>query len=155
MRPTGIRSVKGSSWAGIWYDFGSESGKLGQAMTELEKITIIEGPPPTFEAVGDPWVLGLVESPVPYQVVLCRLRTFNGPRLVERCFRAWREGQPISLEYRAEDGLSRLSPIVAARNAEVPEGHLLLLWVRMIMADSASEQGAEAKDWGEGTDEGE
>ena len=123
-------------------------------MTQPEKITIIEGPPPTFEAVGDPWVLGLVDSPVPYQVVLCRLRTFNGPSLVERCFRAWRDGQPISLEYRAEDGLSRQSPIVAARNAEVMEGHLLLLWVRMPMADSESEQGAEAKGRGEGTDEG-
>jgi hypothetical protein len=28
-----------------------------------EKITIIEGPPPTFEAVSDGWALGLNEGP--------------------------------------------------------------------------------------------
>jgi hypothetical protein len=124
-------------------------------VAEPEKITIIEGPPPTFEVVGDPWVLGLVDSPVPYQVVLCRLRTFNGPSLVERCFRAWREGQPISLEYRSEDGLSQESPIVAARFAELPEGQLLLLWVRLPVEDDAGQPpGAEAKDWGGEGDEG-
>ena len=100
-------------------------------MAEPEKITIIEGPTPTFEAVSDAWLLGLTEGSTPSQVVVCRLRTFNGPALVERCYRAWRAGQMISLEYRAEDGLTRQAPIVAARWTEQGEGHLLLLWVRM------------------------
>jgi hypothetical protein len=96
-----------------------------------EKITIIEGPPPTFEAVEDGWVLGLNESPTLADVAVTRLRTFNGPSLVERCHRAWRNRQSILLEYRDEDGLEHTAPIVAARTVEVDEGHLLLLWVRL------------------------
>ena len=49
-----------------------------------EKITIIEGPPPTFEDVSEDWVMGLNESPTLADVALTRLRTFNGPSLVER-----------------------------------------------------------------------
>jgi hypothetical protein len=96
-----------------------------------EKITIIEGPPPTFEAVDEGWVMGLNESPTLADIALTRLRTFNGPALVERCFRAWRQRQAIYLEFRTSDGLERLAPIVAARYLEVDEGHLLLLWVRL------------------------
>jgi len=96
-----------------------------------DKITIIEGPPPTFEAVDEGWVMGLNESPTLADVALTRLRTFNGPALVERCFRAWRQRQAIYLEFRTSDGLERLAPIVAARYLEVDEGHLLLLWVRL------------------------
>jgi len=96
-----------------------------------ENITIIEGPPPTFEAVAEGWVLGLNEGPTLGDIAITRLRTYNGPALVERCHRAWRQGQPIYLEYREPDGLERSAPIVAARNTEVDEGHLLLLWVRL------------------------
>jgi hypothetical protein len=96
-----------------------------------DKITIIEGPPPTFEAVNEGWVMGLNESPTLADVVLTRLRTFNGPALVERCYRAWHQRQTIYLEFRTSDGLERLAPIVAARYLEVDEGHLLLLWVRL------------------------
>lgn len=96
-----------------------------------EKITIIEGPPPTFEAVDDGWVLGLNESPVLADVAVTRLRTFNGPALVERCQRAWRNQQPIYLEYRSQDGLEQQAPIIAARTVEIDDGQLLLLWVRL------------------------
>jgi len=96
-----------------------------------DKITIIEGPTPTFEAVSDGWVLGLSESPTIGEVALTRLRTYNGPALVERCHRAWRNRQPIHLEFRSEDGLQTQAPIVAARYIETEEGHLLLLWVRL------------------------
>lgn len=96
-----------------------------------DKITIIEGPPPTFEAVNDGWVLGLGEGPMLSEIVLTRLRTFNGPALVERCHRAWRHQQPIYLEYRTQDGLSQQTPIVAARHVEVEEGDVLMLWVRL------------------------
>lgn len=100
-------------------------------MPEPEKITIIEGPPPTFELVGDTWLYGLTEGPVPSRVVFCRVRTGNGPALVERCYRAWRERQSILLEFRSQDGLTQESPIVAVRWLETPEGHELMLWVRL------------------------
>jgi hypothetical protein len=96
-----------------------------------DKITIIEGPPPTFEEVDDGWVMGLNESPNLGEIVVTRLRTFNGPALVERCNRAWRHQQTIHLEYRNEDGLQEQAPIVAARHIETDEGHMLILWVRM------------------------
>mgnify|MGYP001822523079 FL=1 len=97
-----------------------------------DKITIIEGPPPTFESVADSWVIGVSESPNLGEVVLTRLRTFNGPELVERCHRAWRHQQPICLEYRTEEGLLEQDPIVAARFLETEEGHMLLLWLRLV-----------------------
>ncbi|MCX6070881.1 MAG: hypothetical protein NTU91_08500 [Chloroflexi bacterium] len=104
-------------------------------MNEQPKITIIEGPPPTFEAATEAWLLGLTEGLALSQVAVCRVRTANGPQLVERCYRAWRDGQSISLEYRAEDGLAQQAPIVAARWTEVPDGHVLLLWVRLEEAE--------------------
>jgi hypothetical protein len=96
-----------------------------------EKITIIEGPPPTFEAVNDGWVTGLLESPSLADIAITRLRTFNGPALVERCHRAWRSQNNIQLEYRSPEGLERRSPIVAARALDVDDGQILLLWVRI------------------------
>jgi hypothetical protein len=96
-----------------------------------DKITIIEGPPPTFEAVNDGWAMGLNESPTLADVAITRLRTYNGPALVERCHRAWRNQQNIFLEFRNPDGLERVAPIVAARSVETEEGQLLLLWVRL------------------------
>jgi hypothetical protein len=101
------------------------------AMSEPEKITIIEGPPPTFEASNDPLLLGLSEGPYPMQVVMCHLRTHNGPELTERCYRAWSKGETIRLEFKSEEGLTLQAPIVASRWAELPEGHLLMLWVRL------------------------
>ena len=96
-----------------------------------DKITIIEGPPPTFEAVTEGWVLGLNEGSNLGDIVVTRLRTFNGPALVERCHRAWRNRQPIYLEFRNADGLQQQAPIVAARYVETDEGHLLILWIRV------------------------
>jgi hypothetical protein len=98
---------------------------------DVEKITIIEGPPPTFEIAGESWLLGLAEGAAPSHVAVCRLRTFNGPALVERCYRAWRDRQAMFLEYRSEDGLTQQAPVVAARWTEQDEGHILSLWVRM------------------------
>ncbi len=95
------------------------------------KITIIEGPPPTFEAVQEGWVLGLSESSKLSEIVVTQLRTFNGPALVERCHRAWRNQQTIHLQFRTPDGLEHEAPIVAARFVDLDEGHLLILWVRL------------------------
>ena len=96
-----------------------------------DKITIIEGPPPTFEAVNDGWVLGLNEGPNLSDIAITRLRTFNGPALVERCYRAWNSQKPMFLEFREADGLESQAPIVAARALESDEGQMLILWVRL------------------------
>jgi len=96
-----------------------------------EKITIIEGPPPTFETVSDGWALGLSDSPILADIAITRLRTYNGPALVERCYRAWHNMQNIYLEYRTSEGLEDSAPIVAARTLEIDEGQILLLWVRL------------------------
>jgi hypothetical protein len=117
-----------------------------------DKITIIEGPPPTFEAVNDSWVLGLNESPTLGEVAVTRLRTFNGPALVERCHRAWRNHQSIHLEFRTQEGLQQQAPIVAARYLETEEGHLLVLWVRLTDEEVELELGYE-DDLGDGDED--
>lgn len=94
-----------------------------------DKITIIEGPPPIFEQVNDGWAMGLNESPSVLIPALTRLRTFNGNALVERCHRAWNSKEAIHLHYRNDIGLEETAPILAARNIETPDGHVLLLWV--------------------------
>lgn len=95
-----------------------------------EKITIIEGPTPTFEIIPDIWVYGLVEGSFDYEVVATRLRTFDGTELIDRCYRAWENQQTINLEYRTPEGLPAEVPIVAARNMQTEEGDVLVLWVR-------------------------
>ena len=95
-----------------------------------DKITIIEGPPPVFEAVGEIWANGLNESPMLYDMVQTRLRTFNGPALVERCHRTWRQHETMYLIYRNEMGLEEKAPILAARTVKTDDGDVLLLWVR-------------------------
>jgi hypothetical protein len=96
-----------------------------------DKITIIEGPPPVFEPVQDGWALSLGEGPHLPLTVLTRLRTFNGPALVERCYRRWHSRDPIHLHYRNDLGLEEHAPIVAARAVEAPDGHMLMLWVQL------------------------
>ena len=104
-----------------------------------EKITIIEGPPPVFESISDGWAMGLNESPTSFQTVLTRLRTFNGPALVERCHRAWRKQEDIYLYYRTDLGLEAKVPIVAARATDGDHGQLLYLWVRREVEESQSD----------------
>ena len=96
-----------------------------------EKITIIEGPTPTFEIAPETWLPSLAEGSRHPQLALTRLRTFNGPSMVERCWKAWDQGRPAYLEYRDEDGLTAEAEILAARYAEVAEGHVLLLYLRL------------------------
>ncbi|MEW6715965.1 MAG: hypothetical protein AB1345_00450 [Chloroflexota bacterium] len=100
-----------------------------------DKIAIIEGPPPTFKVSNEQWILGLNESPKLENIVVTHLRTFNGPALVERCYRAWSKGQSIHLEFRASGGYLCNAPIAAARYVETGEGHVLLLWVRLKLED--------------------
>lgn len=113
-----------------------------------DKITIIEGPPPVFESVNDGWAIGLNEGPYLYDVAVTRLRTYNGPALVERCYRAWRNNMPIHLEYRSSDGLEAQAPILAARSLEIPDGQVLLLWVRIEVQEESDDGGFEDGDEG-------
>ncbi len=108
-----------------------------------DKITIIEGPPPNFEDVHEGWPLGLNESPSLHKLALTRLRTFNGPALVERCYRAWHQGKGIQLEFRAADGLIHKTPIVASRSLEVDDGQLIFLWVRFTEQEALMELGTD------------
>ena len=102
-----------------------------------EKITIIEGPPPTFESIPDLWVHGLAEGTNQADVFVTHLRTFNGPSLIERCHRAWRAKKNINLEYRTLEGLNAEVPIIAARTVKTDDGDMLMLWLRF--ADNAVE----------------
>lgn len=114
-----------------------------------DKITIIEGPPPVFEPVQDGWALSLNEGPRLPLTVMTRLRTFNGPALVERCYRRWKSGLPIHLHFRNDLGLEDKAPIVAVRSVDTSEGHVLLLWISIDMQkvhvelDSGDEEAGE------------
>jgi hypothetical protein len=120
-------------------------------MAEPEKITIIEGPPPTFEMVNEAWMLGMTEGPFLAHVAMCRLRSQNAPALVERCYRAWRDEQSVSLEYRDDNGLTQEAPIVAVRWLEVMDGQVLLVWVRMDAVLLDAEEGWD--DWQDDIDD--
>jgi hypothetical protein len=95
-----------------------------------DKITIIEGPPPAFDVIEDGWAIGLNESPALYDLAVTRLRTFNGPALVERCHRTWRTNATMYLHYRNEIGMEERAPIMAARSVATNDGQVLMLWVR-------------------------
>lgn len=100
-----------------------------------DRITIIEGPTPFFEPVQDGWALGLNESRAFSFTALTRLRTFNGPALVERCHRQWHKNEPINLHYRDDVGLEQTAPILAARSVETDDGQVLLLWLHIERED--------------------
>ena len=48
---------------------------------------------------------------------------------MQRCYTAWHNKSSIHLHYRTESGLEETAPILAARNVDTPDGHMLLLWV--------------------------
>lgn len=96
-----------------------------------DKITIIEGPTPSFDDAQDAWAMGIYEGPAQYNIAFTRLRTFNGPALVERCYRTWKEKGSMTLEYRDELGLPQSRPIMAARFIDIEDGQVLMLWLRV------------------------
>ena len=85
-----------------------------------------------FEFVADGWALGLNESPFLYDISLTKVRTFNGPALVERCHRMWKKNGNMTLLYRNDMGVEEEAPIMAARSVDTEEGQVLLLWIRNI-----------------------
>ena len=104
-------------------------------MAEPEFITIIEGPTPEFTSHNNLWALSLLEGAGQIGLDLCRLRTFNGPGLVERCRNAWSEGRPVVLDYPNRLGLRQHVQVIAARAEESEEGGLLHLWTRALDAE--------------------
>lgn len=120
-----------------------------------DTITIIEGPPPTFEATHELWAQGLTDSPIFNEVVFTKVRTFNGKVLLERCINAWRENRTIQLEYRNMEGFQEKAPIVAARSVETEDGDMLLLWLRLpsdeieISFSYTEEEEEDDEDWDE------
>ncbi|MFZ3070405.1 MAG: hypothetical protein WA110_04700 [Anaerolineaceae bacterium] len=109
------------------------------------KITIIEGPTPTFEHIQDShtrgsattWTAGVLEGPYLYDMALTTLRTFDSQVLLERCSNAWKEKLTMFLEYRDRVGLTKQAPILAARAMEVEEGEILDLWVRLDLQEDS------------------
>ena len=96
-----------------------------------DKITIIEGPPPTFET-GKRWMgAGLDREPAALHGQPHSGTHIQWPALLERCHRAWRHQSTIHLEYRDENGLEYEAPILAARTITVDEGQMLLMWVQL------------------------
>lgn len=94
-------------------------------------ITIVEGPPPNFREVINEWPIGVLEGSMNSDVALCEMRTFDGPKLVQRCEEAWQEGRPALLLFPTEDGEQGQLDIVAIRWEAVDEGHKLHLWVKV------------------------
>ncbi len=100
-----------------------------------EKITIIEGPTPTFQDVNGLWSHSLIESHLQHDTIFTELRATNGTSLVNRCRQAWLDQEPIYLEYRTEEGLPDELPIVAAHSKKSEEGDVLQLWLRLERGD--------------------
>lgn len=95
------------------------------------KITIIEGPTPTFEGVNANWAESICETPGPGCIMMTNLRTMNGQALLERCHHTWSLGDTMYLHYRNTIGLEERIPIVAAEIMDTEEGQKLILWVFM------------------------
>ena len=95
------------------------------------KITIIEGPTPTFEPVNVSWVESICEMPEPGSIMATNLRTMNGHGLLERCHLTWSQCDTMYLHYRNTIGLEERIPIIAAEVVDTEEGEKLVLWVLM------------------------
>ena len=95
------------------------------------KITIIEGPTPTFEPVNANWVESLCECLEPPSVMVTNLRTMNGAGLLERCHQTWAQCDTMYLHYRNTIGLEARVPIIAAEAVDTEDGQKLILWVIM------------------------
>ena len=98
---------------------------------EPELISIIEGPPPQFQFVDDQSLLGFQNTQGPFEVARTDTRTFNGPKMIDRCRNAWAQKRAVMLEYRDMDGLKQRVEICGIRFDKLDEGTLLQIWVRM------------------------
>jgi hypothetical protein len=99
--------------------------------TQVEFITIVEGPAPDFAAVSADWPWSLSEGPEDGICAVCQLRTFNGEAMLERCRNAWGEGRPVRLDYPDGEGGRDEADILAIRAESREEGDVLYLWVEL------------------------
>jgi hypothetical protein len=97
----------------------------------VEFITIVEGPVPDFTPSPAEWPWSLQEGPGSSVCAVCKLRTFDGESLVERCRTAWEENRQVRLDYPNGEGGRKEADIVAVRKETVEEGDVLYLWVRL------------------------
>ena len=122
-------------------------------MNPEHAITIIEGLPPQFRVLY-PSSSGVQESmmsdrsiPVvplffeqdsgkPFMTeypedgmipAMVTMRSTNVPALIERCYQAWHNNEPIYLKYRTPHDEDRKVQIYAARNIHTPDGDVLVL----------------------------
>jgi len=102
-----------------------------QDSTEVEFITIVEGPAPDFTPTLDDWPWSLPESASSIMCVMCKLRTFDSEALARRCLNAWAESRPVRLDYPDGGGGRREAEILAVRAETTDEGDLLHLWVSL------------------------
>jgi hypothetical protein len=97
--------------------------------TQVEFITIVEGPVPDFTPTSAEWPSSLREGPGDAMIVVCSLRTFDGGAMVNRCRTAWGQDRPVRLDYPDGEGGRQEADIVAVRTETVDEGDVLHLWV--------------------------
>jgi hypothetical protein len=99
--------------------------------TQVEFITIVEGPVPDFTATTADWPWSLQEAADSAIVAMCKLRTFDGQAMVERCQKAWTQGRPVHLDYPDGEGGREEAEVVAVRTETAEQGDVLYLWVNL------------------------
>lgn len=118
-------------------------------MIEPELITVLEGPTPDFRPAPHLTLQSVYEGPEDADTAFCELRTANGEDIMERCRRAWKEARPVKLDYPDSMRMRQQVDVVAARLRQVPEGTVLMLWVRWPMGEEE-----EVEEYDEGEDDG-
>jgi hypothetical protein len=118
---------------------------------EAELIEVLEGPTPDFQPAPYLRMQMVYEGPVDAEAAYCELRTANGENIMERCRQAWRELRPVRLDYPDELRMRQQVDVVAARLRNVPEGVILMLWVRWPVEEGEDD---EVEEFDEGEDDG-
>lgn len=118
---------------------------------EPELIEVLEGPTPDFQPAPYLSMQMVYEGPVDAEAAFCELRTANGDNIMERCRQAWRELRPVKLDYPDELRMRQQVDVVAARLRNVPEGVVLMLWVRWPIDE---EEDGEVEEFDDGEDDG-
>ncbi len=118
---------------------------------EPELIEVLEGPTPDFQPAPYLMMQMIYEGPIDAEAAYCELRTANGDNIMERCRRAWRELRPVRLDYPDELRMRQQVDVVAARLRNVPEGVVLMLWVRWPVEEDEDD---EVEEFDEGEDDG-
>ncbi|MCA9989750.1 MAG: hypothetical protein H6666_10455 [Ardenticatenaceae bacterium] len=122
-------------------------------MTEPEYITVLEGPTPDFQPAPHLMLQSVYEGPTDAANAFCELRTARGEDILDRCRQAWREARPVRLDFPDDLRMRQEVDVVAMRLRQVPEGTVLMLWVRWPV-DEDDEDDEELEEFDEGEDDG-